>query len=602
MYGAGREEFEATWEFDRGGRKGSHTWTSAWPGFVHYVDEEYQRKHGDKRGDAMRPLLGEMDCPSCDGERLRPPARAVRLGGRRLPEVEGLSVTQALDFFEETPPPSLSSAAAAAWGQVVPAVRQRLETLDRLGLGYLGLDRRTPTLSGGEARRVRLATQLGGRLFGVTYVLDEPTIGLHPRDTEQLLGVLRQLRDEGNTVVAVEHDPAIVQAADWLIRLGPGGGTEGGYLLDQGSGGGGAMPPSEPHGGPPFDRFRAGSSPTWGRDDIRSEDGSAGMLTVVRAVRHNLRGIDVSFRLGALNVVTGVSGSGKSTLVFEVLEPTLRTGRPVGCDAVEVPAPFAAIRTLDATPIGRTPASTPATFLGILDVLRKRFADLPDARSRKLSASHFSYVHAKGRCPECKGTGAHQVAMDFMADVWIPCEGCGGRRYRPEVLEARLDGRSIADLLDLTVAEAAPLFATDKALAGPLSMLVDLGLGYLPLGQPATTLSGGEAQRLKLAAELARPSAKGSMLFLLDEPTRGLGEGDVTRLLQVLSVLVSAGHTAIVVEHNVQVMRAAHHLVDLGPEGGDGGGLLVASGTPAEVAATASHTGRALRPAAKVDV
>ena len=558
MYGTGQQTFEATWNFQRKGRRGSHTWTSQWPGLVSYVNQEYERKHADKRGEAMLSLLSETACGACNGERLVSQAAGTRLAGLRLPELLAWPICRALSFFAQDQAPR--GVLQAVWEQVTTTLHLRLSALDRLGLGYLTLDRRTTTLSGGEARRVRLATQLGARLCGVTCILDEPTAGLHPRDTDNLLEVLRQLRDEGNTVVVVEHDAQVIREADWVIELGPGGGTEGGRVE---------------HCGPP----RMSKQPVL---PLSPQPETRGHIDITGATAHNLQSPDVRFLQGALNVITGVSGSGKSTLLLHVLKPSMRTGRPVCCGSAQSAPPIKTVRTIDASPIGRTPASTPATFLGILDVLRKRFAATPDAVSAGLTPSHFSYVHAKGRCPACKGSGHQQVAMDFMADVWVPCEECLGKRYRPEVLRITLNGLSVADILNLSASQAACMFAKDERLNRSFAILTDLGLDYLPLGQPATTLSGGEAQRLKLASQLVGPAGPGSTLFLLDEPTRGLADSDVQRLLTVLHRLAAAGHTIVAVEHNLLFIASCARIIDLGPEGGERGGQLMFQGTPAQ--------------------
>jgi len=577
MYGSDNGPIEATWIFDRKGRKGSHTWTSKWHGFVHYIDEEYARKHQTRKGDAMLPLLTETTCPLCEGDRLNGESADTLVAERRLPDVLRLSVDEALQLFSSKPP-ELNFMEEPFWEEIAWGLVPRLATLSKLGLGYLTLDRRAPTLSGGEARRVRLATQLGGQLFGVTYILDEPTVGLHPRDTERLMEVLKELRDEGNTVVVVEHDANIIAKADWTIELGPEGGSQGGRLL---------------HAGPPRPLSRRVTRPPKNAAALQS---TPSYLVVVEADGQCLKGINVAFQQGALNVVTGLSGSGKSTLLFEVLWPTLKGADPVGCEAVLLEAPFATILTVDDSPIGPTPASTPATYLGILTTLRKQFAATPDALAANLTASHFSYVSPKGRCPQCKGAGHQQVAMDFMADVWVPCEACSGRRYRPEVLAVKSEGRTISDVLEMTVSEASRAFTDDTRVAQTLTTLADLGLDYLPIGQSAITLSGGESQRLKLAAELARPTSSGKNLYLLDEPTRGLADSDVAKLLAVLQRLSIAGHTVIAVEHNLQFISAAQHIVDLGPEGGDKGGNLVVQGKPDEVMECAdSATGDALK-------
>ncbi len=573
MFGTGDATYQATWDFQRKGHVGSHTWSANWPGLVHYVNEEYQRKHADKRGDALVPLLREERCPECLGERLASGPREVRFQDVRLPELLAWPVSRAAAFLTDTRP-AASAPTRTVWDLVVTPICHRLDTLAGLGLGYLALNRRTPSLSGGEATRVRLATQLGGRLHGVTYVLDEPTVGLHPHDTTTLLATLRRLRDEGNAVVVVEHDQQLIDAADWVVELGPGGGSRGGELLHMAPPGAG--PVLAANGPPPAPEDQPGPV-------IRGADAQ------------NLKGIDVTFRGQALNVVTGLSGAGKSTLLFEVLEPSLIADRPVGCRGFERGGIDDVCR-IDASPIGKSPFSTPATLLGLLDPLRKLYAATEAARTAGLTSAHFTYASPKGRCPQCKGSGHQQVAMDFMADVWVPCEGCGGQRYAPEPLAILWQGYTVAQLLKLTVCEAREVLSSVTSLVDRLALLEDLGLGYLPLCQPATALSGGESQRLKLAAELLRHKGAGSTLYLLDEPTRGLADSDVNSLLQVLGRLTRAGNTVIAVEHNLHFIDASHHVIDLGPGAGDAGGRIVATGSPRELArAGTSATSRALR-------
>ena len=588
MEGAGDREFDVVWRFRRGGKDEEHHWTAPWRGLIAYVTTEYERRLETKKGAAMRPLLAARRCPVCEGQRLAPAARAVRLGGRSLPEVTAETAGGLCAFLDGLDAQgALTPTARAAVAMAAPELRSRLAALDALGLGYLPLDRAASTLSGGEARRVRLVSQVGGDLAGVALILDEPTAGLHPRDTEQLLGVLDILVRQGNTVVVAEHDEDVIRHASHVIDLGPGPGRRGGRVVAAGTPAVVAATPGSRTGDFLRGELAVPAAPP-------RDPGPSARFTGLRA--RNLRIAELEIPSRVFVAISGVSGSGKSTLVSEVIAPTLERGRPVGCAGVEG-APWTRIVPIDATPIGRTPASTPATFVGgIFDRVRKRFAATPDAQALGFTAAAFSFNRPGGRCEACKGAGAVQVSMDIMADVWAPCPDCGGRRYAGPALECRIAGRSIADILDLTVDEAAEVFADDPRLQTPLTTLADLGLGYLHLGQGADTLSGGEAQRLRLCDELVRGArAGGGALYLLDEPTLGLHPWDVIRLVEVLDGLVDAGNTVLVIEHDPAVLAHADHLIDLGPEGGDRGGRLVAAGSPREVAAVAaSATGRVL--------
>jgi excinuclease ABC subunit A len=531
-------------------------------------------------------LKQEGPCGACGGGRLAPALLAVTLGddppvqpgrppGRSIAEVHALTVSEARRFWSGL---EWEPADAAIAAQPVEELLNRLRFLEEVGLGYLGLSRGADTLSGGEAQRIRLATQLGSRLTGTIYVLDEPTIGLHPRDTARLLASLTGLRDLGNTLVVVEHDPAVIAVADHLVDMGPGAGEHGGRVMAQGS-------PAE---------VAAGTSLTGdylaGRRSIPSPDSRRtprGWLTLPPSSLHNLQNASLSLPLGVLVAVTGVSGSGKSTLLLDHAAPWLqaraaadRTAEPLVC--------------VDQSPIGRTPRSTPATFCEIMGPLRTLFSETPAARARGWGPSRFSFNGADdGRCPHCEGRGLVQIEMHFLSDLWVRCDKCGGRRYTAETLEIRWRGLSIADVLDLPAAEARELFSTHRAIRARLDALVDVGLGYLRLGQDASTLSGGEAQRLKLATELV--ARKRPTLYLLDEPTTGLHLEDVARLLTVLHRLVDAGHTVVLVEHHLDLIRNADWVIDLGPEAGPGGGRIIAEGPPGWIAAQAhSWTGRAL--------
>jgi excinuclease ABC subunit A len=544
-----------------------------------------------------RRLLAEEVCAACDGSRLRPAANAVLLGETPLADLVAGPVA---DLPERLDALSLEPREARIARDLLAEVHRRVEFLLGLGLGYLTLDRRADTLSGGEAQRIRLAAQLGAGLQGVTYVLDEPSIGLHPRDQAQLLDALRSLRDGGNSVLVVEHDEATLRAADHLVDVGPGAGRSGGRIVAS---------------GPPAVVARA-KSPTGSllRGEIampapsERRAGTAGELVVRGARAHNLAGIDVAFPLGRLVAVTGVSGSGKSTLVDGILRragerhlgreapPPLEHERVEGLDLVDE------LVVIDAAPIGRTPRSNPATYTGALGPIRELFASLPESKLRGYSRSRFSFNVAGGRCETCQGAGALLVELQFLAPVTVTCEDCGGRRFQAATLDVRYAGRSIADVLDLTVDEALELFCDHPRIARPLALCREIGIGYLTLGQPSTTLSGGEAQRIKLAKELARKPRRHT-LYLLDEPTTGLHAADVARLLAALQTLVERGHTVIVVEHDLSLVWACDHVIDLGPEGGDGGGRIVVEGTPERlIGCPASHTGSALRAAREARV
>jgi len=525
-------------------------------------------------------------CKSCGGARLNPAARAIRFAGLGLHEVLAMPVDRARTWLTELRPESERERAVLE--PVRAEVCARLRFVEEVGLSYLSLDRGARTLSGGESQRVRLASQLGTGLRGVCYVLDEPTIGLHPRDNERLLATLRALCDKGATLLVVEHDEDTIRAADLVIDLGPGAGSRGGEVVAVGT-------PKEIESaaasvtGPWLSGARRHERTT---PDVNWRDAPALVLTGARA--RNLQDIDVAFPTGALTCVTGVSGSGKSTLVRHVLHPALlraldRVGpEPGEHDGLTGAEHVGGVLEIDQAPIGKTSRSVPATYTKIMDPLRQLFAATPEARVRGFDASQFSFNSAKGRCPECKGQGRLRIEMNFMPDVNVPCDVCEGARYDEETLAALFQGRSIADVLDMTVEEARPAFSAFPKIARVLDVMDDVGLGYLQLGQPSPTLSGGEAQRVKLAAEMAK-RAKGGFVYLLDEPTTGLHAADVDRLIHVLRGLVTLGNTVIVVEHHLDVIAASDVVVDLGPGGGDAGGRLVAYGSPSDVAAV-SHS------------
>ncbi|MHC4579655.1 MAG: excinuclease ABC subunit UvrA [Planctomycetota bacterium] len=583
--GTGDETYRINRRLRRpGGRTYRLRSETTWPGVSAILEGWYKKSRGGRWTEHIGEVMRAEACPACAGERLNPISRATTLPDKAtLGMVSRMTVAEALGFFARLRLPRASQEVVA---EVLHEIRERLKFLDAVGLGYLTLDRRTATLSGGEAQRIRLATQIGSGLVGVVYVLDEPTIGLHPRDTHRLLDSLRGLRDLGNTVLIVEHDPDTIRAADHLLDLGPGAGKQGGEVVFQGS-----LAQLRRRRGLATADFLFGRRAI-GRPPVRKAPRA--FLRVENAHAHNLKHVDLRVPVGRLTCITGVSGAGKSSLLFDVLwaaadEDGEARGRVAGLDR------FGTIYVVDQLPIGTTPASNPATYTKALDPIRKLFAQLPEARMRGYGPGRFSFNRAGGRCEACEGRGAVRVEMHFLADVWVPCDECRTKRYNRETLEVKYKGKSIADVLEMEVAEARDLFTNIPPIARILGTLADVGLGYLALGQPATTLSGGEAQRVKLAAELAR-RGRDEVLYLLDEPTCGLHPTDIEKLVGVLHRLVDQGHTVVVVEHNLDFIRTADWIVDLGPEGGDAGGELVAEGPPAAIAGTrASHTGRFLR-------
>jgi excinuclease ABC subunit A len=551
-------------------------------------DLERRRAEGEDVSALSRPA----PCPACGGARLRVEARSVRVGGLSLPELAALPVASAADFLDRL---RLGATARAVAERVQKEIRERLRFLLDVGLGYLSLDRPSATLSGGEAQRIRLATQVGSSLLGVLYILDEPSIGLHARDNERLLLTLEKLRDAGNSVIVVEHDEATIRRADWVIDMGPGAGIHGGEVVAQGSPDAVMADPRSLTGAYLSGR-RAIPVPPRRRPD------PARRLVLTGCREHNLKGVTLDLPLGLFTVVTGVSGSGKSTLVTDTLHRALaqrlhgaetppgRFERLTGLEHVDK------VVDVDQSPIGRTPRSNAATYSGAFDGIRRLFAQVPEARVRGYGPGRFSFNVKGGRCEACGGDGMLRVEMHFLPDLFVTCEVCGGRRYERETLEIRYRGRSIAQVLDLSVEEALGVFENVPSVRRPLQTLADVGLGYLHLGQPATTLSGGEAQRVKLACELSRRDT-GRTVYLLDEPTTGLHFADVEKLLEVLQTLVGRGNSVVVIEHHLDVIKSADWLIDLGPEGGEEGGWIVAEGPPeAVVAAPRSHTGRALAP------
>ncbi|MDW8138110.1 MAG: excinuclease ABC subunit UvrA [Bacteroidota bacterium] len=559
---------------------------NGWPGFegiegfFREIQSQFHKMHYRIFYARFR---GYKRCPDCRGYRLRPEALYVRVGGLHIGEVTALSIGEAERFFRSL---RLSDYEEQVAGQVLAEIRRRLEYLVAIGLDYLTLDRLAMTLSGGETQRIHLATALGGALVGAIYVLDEPSIGLHPRDTERLIGILRRLRDQGNTVLVVEHDPDIIRAADEIVELGPGAGEHGGQIVFQGSYEALCQHPSSLTGGYLSGRLQIPVP----RQRRRWEDA----IVLYGCRSHNLKNLDVTFPLNVLVCVTGPSGSGKSTLVHQTLYEALR--RLKGDYAEEEPTTtpglysritgheaIAAVELVDQSPIGRSSRSNPVTFVKAFDPIRELYASLPLAQARGYTPGFFSFNVEGGRCEACQGEGWQRIEMQFLADLYLPCEVCQGRRYKDEVLDVRYRDRSIVDVLEMTVEEASEFFADHRKIVQRLHPLQEVGLGYVRLGQPTPTLSGGEAQRLKLAAHLAEPH-RGPTLYLFDEPTTGLHLDDVRRLLACFDRLLEQGHSVVVIEHNLEVIKCADYVIDLGPGGGAQGGYLVATGTPEEVA------------------
>ncbi len=586
LYGTGEKRYTVTWK----ARAGGGTLNVRFEGIIPRIWRRLGESKSEKQRKYYSQFLGTAQCPSCGGSRLRRESAAVLIGGKSLVDVSGLTVQGAYEFFSQL---SLSGADASIAAEVLKEVRSRLGFLTRVGLSYLSLDRPGPSLSGGEAQRIRLASQVGSELTGVIYVLDEPSIGLHQRDNDRLISTLKQMRDIGNTVVVVEHDEETIRAADHIIDFGPGAGATGGEIIFSGTPDSLAKSRKSTTGGYLSGRHRI-EVPKNRRD-------SRGTITITGARENNLKDLTVDVPVGVMTAVTGVSGAGKSTLINDILFPALsrhlhqsplRVGhhdQVLGLDNINKAI------DIDQKPIGRTPRSNPATYIKVFDEIRKLFAELPEARARGYSPGRFSFNVRGGRCEACEGDGVRKVEMHFLADVYVTCEECQGRRFNEATLDIRYRGKNIAEVLELTVTEAREIFAAHRNIAGPLGLLEEVGVGYLHVGQPSPTLSGGEAQRIKLARELSK-RATGDTLYILDEPTTGLHFADVEKLLEVLRRLVDSGNTVVIVEHNLDVIKTCDHVIDLGPEGGPAGGRIVAVGTPESVAQQQqSETGRFLK-------
>ena len=587
LYGTKGETLELHYDQPRG--KG--VLKQAFEGICNNIERRYKETQSDASRKELEELMSECPCPDCQGRRLRKESLAVTVGEKNIYEFTTLSVEDALIWMDGL---TLTEQQMLIADRILKEIRSRLGFLKSVGLGYLTLARSAGTLSGGESQRIRLATQIGSSLMGVLYILDEPSIGLHQRDNDKLLATLKNLRDLGNSLIVVEHDEDTMRAADYLIDIGPGAGVHGGQVVAAGT-------PAEVMANPDSLTGQYLSGKKKIEVPAVRRPGNGKVLKVIGAAENNLRHIDVEFPLGTFTVVTGVSGSGKSSLVNEVLFKRLGAElmrmkvRPGKCDRIEGMEYLDKVVNIDQSPIGRTPRSNPATYTGLFNDIRDLFASTQEAKSRGYGQGRFSFNVRGGRCEACSGDGLLKIEMHFLPDIFVPCEVCKGRRYNRETLEVRYKGKNIADVLDMTVDEALDFFSALPKLKKRLQTLQDVGLGYVKLGQPSTELSGGEAQRVKLATELSK-QATGKTIYILDEPTTGLHSDDVRKLLEVLQRLVDAGNTVVVIEHNLDVIKCADHLIDLGPEGGDGGGTIVCTGTPEEVAACErSYTGRYLK-------
>ncbi len=587
LYGTGNEKLRMT--YNRG--NGMGVLEQPFEGIMNNISRRYRETQSDSARKEMEECMASAPCPRCQGKRLSDIARAVTVGGIGIMDFCDMSVEKELEFMENL---HLDGNMAIVAEQIVREIKSRLRFLINVGLSYLTLSRGAATLSGGESQRIRLATQIGSSLMGVLYILDEPSIGLHQRDNDKLLSTLKQLRDIGNTLIVVEHDEDTMRAADFIVDVGPGAGSRGGEIVAAGSLEDVVGCKSSVTG-----QYLSGVKKIPVPSARRAGKGQ--FLTVKGATENNLKNIDVSIPLGTLTCVTGVSGSGKSSLVGEVLDKTLlgklnhaRT-RPGACRCVEGMEYLDKVIDIDQSPIGRTPRSNPATYTGLFNDIRDLFASTNDAKIRGYGPGRFSFNVKGGRCEACSGDGLVKIEMHFLADVYVPCEVCRGARYNRETLEVQYKGKNISQVLDMTAEEALDFFENLPKIRRKVQTLVEVGLGYVKLGQSSTTLSGGEAQRVKLATELARVST-GKTIYILDEPTTGLHAADVHKLIDVLQALVDAGNTVLVIEHNLDVIKTADHVIDLGPEGGDGGGTVVAAGTPEEVAQVPqSYTGQYLK-------
>lgn len=591
QYGALMYGSSETVKFDMTMKNGDAYWShkGTWEGLLPQAERLYKQTKSDYRRRELEKFMRISACPQCKGKRLKEKVLAVRIGDRSIVEVTDLSITGCIEFFENL---RLTDKESEIATQVLKEIRSRLDFLEKVGLGYLTLSRNAGTLSGGEAQRIRLATQIGSNLTGVLYVLDEPTIGLHQRDNRKLIDTLKKLRDMGNTLIVVEHDEETIRQADYVVDMGPGAGIHGGEVVAEGT-------PDEIERNPDSLTGRYLSGDLMIKTPQKRRHSSK-YVRILGCQENNLKNIDVKIPIGLLTVVTGVSGSGKSTLIYDTLYKTLTKKiygsrvMPGAFEDLVFDSPIDKVIVIDQSPIGRTPRSNPATYTKVFDEIRKVFAGTKEAKLRGYKPGRFSFNVRGGRCEACQGDGLIKIEMNFLPDIYIECEECNGRRYNRETLEVRYKGKSIADVLGMSVEEAAILFKNIQSIRNKLVTLSRVGLDYIKLGQSSTTLSGGEAQRIKLTRELSK-RATGRTIYLLDEPTTGLHFHDVDKLINVLNDLVAMGNTVVVIEHNLDVIKSADHIIDLGPEGGDGGGYVVAVGTPEEIArAEGSCTGEFL--------
>ncbi len=591
LYGTKGEPLDLTYERERKNSSFAGKFSRPFEGICKNLERRYYETQSPAMRAEIEECMSEVVCPDCGGQRLRKEALAVTVGGINIARMGDMSVIEAMDFIDGL---ELSEKERIIADRIIKEIKARLGFLKNVGLQYLSLSRGAATLSGGESQRIRLATQIGASLTGVLYILDEPSIGLHQRDNEKLLKTLMDLRDLGNTLIVVEHDEDTMRAADYIVDIGPGAGVHGGNVVCAGSVGDICACQDSLTG-----QYLSGRRRIPVPAQRRSTD--KGFIAIHGAAEHNLKGIDVNIPKGVVTCVTGVSGSGKSSLVNEILYKSLAQKKnrakvkPGKCAGISGIDDIDKVIDIDQSPIGRTPRSNPATYTGLFNDIRELFASTEDARLRGYNSGRFSFNVKGGRCEACKGDGVQKIEMHFLPDVYVPCEVCRGKRYNRETLEVRYKGRNISDILEMTVEEACTFFENLPKLKTKLDTLYDVGLGYVRLGQSSTTLSGGEAQRVKLAAELSRRST-GSTVYILDEPTTGLHMADVHKLLHIIGRLADAGNTVVIIEHNLDVIKTADYIIDLGPEGGDGGGTLVFAGTPEQCAATPeSYTGQFLK-------
>ena len=588
----GDSEIKLHWVYEKQSGEGYSSYDRPWNGII----SDMKRRYNESWSDAQRTGIEEKfmtvsECSCCHGQRLRQEALGVTVGGKNIHQLCLLSVSESIDFFNEL---QLSDSESQIAAGIVKEIRSRLTFLKNVGLDYLTMERAAETLSGGEAQRIRLATQIGSALCGVMYILDEPSIGLHQRDNQKLIDTLINLRDNGNSVIVVEHDEQTLRTADYLIDMGPGAGVNGGKVVACGTPDEVAKVQESLTG-----QYLAGTL----KMDIPSErrKGNGQFLKINGAVEHNLKNVSIEIPLGCFTCITGVSGSGKSTLMSDILYPAvsnrlMRTNYPVGkCESVEGTEALDKVINIDQSPIGRTPRSNPATYVGVFDAIRDLYASLPESKARGYQKGRFSFNVKGGRCEACGGAGENIIEMNFLPDVYIQCEVCGGKRFNKETLEVEFKGKSINDVLNMSIDEACDFFSSIPHIYRKLATLKSVGLGYITLGQNALTLSGGEAQRVKLANELARPSTS-KTLYILDEPTTGLHFADVKLLMEVIQRLVAQGNSVVMIEHNLDVICQADYIIDLGPEGGFRGGNIIAKGTPEQVAAVEqSYTGKFIK-------